>query len=112
MENVFEMVKNMNYSVVLTDENGIIIDLIINKDIMDIHSSLNFAKGSLWAEKSVGTNAIGTCLAINKPIQVIGVEHYCEYHHKWTCSAAPIHNSKGEVIGSFDIVMKAVPSQE
>ncbi len=107
MENVFEMVKGTSYSVVLTDENGIIIDLIINKDIMDIHSSLNFVKGSLWDEKSVGTNAIGTCLAINKPIQVIGAEHYCEYHHKWTCSAAPIHNSKGEIIGSFDISGRA-----
>lgn len=107
MENVFEMVKSTSYSVVLTDENGIIIDLIINKDIMDIHSSLNFVRGSLWDEKSVGTNAIGTCLAINKPIQVIGAEHYCEYHHKWTCSAAPIHNSKGEVIGSFDISGRA-----
>lgn len=107
MENVFEMVKNTSYSVVLTDENGIIIDLIINKDIMDFHSSLNFVKGSLWDEKSVGTNAIGTCLAINKPIQVIGAEHYCEYHHKWTCSAAPIHNSKGEIIGSFDISGRA-----
>lgn len=107
MENVFEMVKSTSYSVVLTDENGIIIDLIINKDIMDIHSSLNFVKGSLWDEKSVGTNAIGTCLAINKPIQVIGAEHYCEYHHKWTCSAAPIHNSKGEIIGSFDISGRA-----
>ena len=107
MENVFEMVKSTSYSVVLTDENGIIIDLIINKDIMDIHSSLNFVKGSLWDEKSVGTNAIGTCLAINKPIQVIGAEHYCEYHHKWTCSAAPIHNSKVEIIGSFDISGRA-----
>jgi len=107
MENVFEMVKNTNYSVILTDEKGIIIDLIINNDIKDIHNNLNFVRGSLWDEKSVGTNAIGTCLADDKPIQVIGPEHYCEYHHKWTCSAAPIHNSKGEIIGSFDISGRA-----
>ncbi|MGB4439088.1 MAG: sigma 54-interacting transcriptional regulator [Sedimentibacter sp.] len=107
MENVFEMVKNTNYSVVLTDEKGIIIDLIINNDIKDFHSNLNFVRGSLWDEKSVGTNAIGTCLADDMPIQVIGPEHYCEYHHQWTCSAAPIHNSKGEIIGSFDISGRA-----
>jgi len=107
MENVFEMVKSTNYSVVLTDEKGIIIDLIINNDIMDFHSTLNFVKGTLWNEKSVGTNAIGTCLATDKPVQVIGAEHYCEYHHRWTCSAAPIHNSKGEIIGSFDISGRA-----
>ena len=107
MENVFEMVKNTSYSVVLTDEKGIIIDLIINSDLMNFHSNLNFVRGSLWDEKSVGTNAIGTCLAIDKPIQVIGAEHYCEYHHRWTCSAAPIHNSRGEIIGSFDISGRA-----
>ncbi len=107
MENVYEMVKGTSYSVVLTDEKGIIIDLIINSDIKDIHNTINFVKGSLWDEKSVGTNAIGTCLAVDKPIQVIGPEHYCEYHHQWTCSAAPIHNSKGEVIGCFDISGRA-----
>ena len=103
MENVFEMVKNTSYSVVLTDEKGIIIDLIINKDLEEKHIVLNFVKGSKWDEQSVGTNAIGTCLAINKPIQVIGAEHFCKYHHKWTCSAAPIHNNRGDIIGCFDL---------
>ncbi len=107
MENVFEMVKNTSYSVVLTDEKGIIIDLIINKDLEEKHVQLNFVKGSKWDEQSVGTNAIGTCLAINKPIQVIGAEHFCEYHHKWTCSAAPIHNNRGKIIGCFDLSGRA-----
>jgi transcriptional regulator of acetoin/glycerol metabolism len=107
MENVFEMVKNTSYSVVLTDEQGIIIDLIINKDLEEKHVLLNFVKGSKWDEQSVGTNAIGTCLAIDKPIQVIGAEHFCEYHHKWTCSAAPIHNNRGEIIGCFDLSGRA-----
>lgn len=103
MENVYEMIKITNYSVVLTDENGVIIDLIINKDLEKKHDNLNFVRGSKWDEKSVGTNAIGTCLASDKPVQVIGAEHFCEYHHQWTCSCAPIHNIKGEIIGSFDI---------
>jgi len=103
MEDVFEIVKNTSYSVMLTDENGIIIDLIINKDLEENHKRINFVLGSLWDEKSVGNNAIGTCLAIDKPVQIIGSEHYCEYHHRWTCSGSPIHNSKGELIGCFDL---------
>lgn len=112
MENVFEMVKNTSYSVVLTDEKGIIIDLIINEDLEKKHALLNFVKGSKWDEKSVGTNAIGTCLAENKPVQVIGAEHFCEYHHKWTCSAAPIHNTRGEIIGCFDLSGRAEDVQD
>lgn len=107
MKDVFEIVKNTSYSVVLTDEKGIIIDLIINKDLEKNHQQLNFVLGSIWDEKSVGNNAIGTCLALDKPVQIIGAEHYCEYHHRWTCSAAPIHNSKGELIGCFDLSGKA-----
>ncbi len=107
MENVFEIVKDTSYSVVLTDENGIIIDLIINQVLEENHKKLNFVRGSLWDEKSVGNNAIGSCLATNMPIQVIGAEHYCEYHHRWTCSAAPIHNSRGELIGCFDLSGRA-----
>lgn len=107
MENVFEIVKDTSYSVVLTDENGIIIDLIINNDLEANHKKLNFVLGSLWNEKNVGNNAIGTCLTTDRPIQVIGAEHYCEYHHRWTCSAAPIHNSKGEIIGCFDLSGRA-----
>ncbi|MGD9568344.1 MAG: sigma-54-dependent Fis family transcriptional regulator [Sedimentibacter sp.] len=107
MEDVFQIVKDTSYSVILTDENGIIIDLIINKVLEENHKKLNFVHGSIWDEKSVGNNAIGTCLTMDKPIQVIGAEHYCEYHHRWTCSAAPIHNSKGELIGSFDLSGRA-----
>jgi transcriptional regulator of acetoin/glycerol metabolism len=103
LENVFHMVKNTGYSLILTDENGVIIDLIINDDIKNIHNNINFVRGSKWDEKNVGTNAIGTCLATDRAVQIVGAEHYCEYHHQWTCSAAPIHNSKGEIIGSFDI---------
>lgn len=103
MENVFEMVKNTSYSVILTDEKGVIIDLIINEALEEKHVLLNFVKGSKWDEKSVGTNAIGTCLAEDKPVQINGAEHFCEYHHKWTCSAAPIHNNRGEIIGCFDL---------
>ncbi|NLG05453.1 MAG: sigma-54-dependent Fis family transcriptional regulator [Clostridia bacterium] len=103
MEDVFEIVKDTSYSVVLTDENGLIIDLIVNKEMEEIHKLVNFALGSLWDEESVGSNAIGTCLIQNKPIQFIGEEHYCKYHHVATCSAAPIHNSKGELIGSLNL---------
>lgn len=103
MKDVFEVVKNTSYSVVLTDENGIIIDIIMSKEMEETHNKINFTLGSLWDEKSVGSNAISICLILDKPIQMIGAEHYCEYHHVATCSAAPIHNSKGEMIGCFNL---------
>ena len=64
---------------------------------------LNFGPGANWSEHSVGTNAIGTALAIGHSIQVTGCEHYCENHHVWTCAATPIRNPEGDVIGCLDI---------
>ncbi len=107
MEGLFEIIKDTSYSVVLTDENSVLIDTIINDDILAIHEELNFLKGTLWDEKNVGTNAIGTCLAMDEPVQIIGEEHYCVSHHRWTCSAAPIHDTNGKIIGCLDLSGRA-----
>ena len=103
MEDIYEMVKDTSYSVVLTDEDGVLIDIIVNKDIAKNHQNINFYKGTMWDEKNVGTNAIGTCLAMDKPVQVVGADHFCLSHHRWTCSAAPIHDTKGRIIGCLDL---------
>jgi transcriptional regulator with PAS, ATPase and Fis domain len=55
------------------------------------------------SESYVGTNAINIALRENKAVQVSGPEHFNRYLHKTYCSAAPIHNSKGEIIGALNI---------
>jgi len=64
---------------------------------------LNFGPGANWSESCVGTNAIGTALATGRPMQVFGAEHFCESHHRWNCTAAPILDPRGNVWGCFDI---------
>ncbi len=103
MDSVYEIIKDTVYSVVITDQDGIILDALITDPIRIKSQDLNFLPGSKWDEKSVGTNAIGTALAIDQPIQVVGAEHYCITHHDWTCSAAPIHDSRGNIIGCLDL---------
>ncbi|MGE4403123.1 MAG: sigma-54-dependent Fis family transcriptional regulator [Desulfobulbus sp.] len=51
----------------------------------------------------MGTNAIGLALASGLPQRVIGPEHFCESHHNWACSAAPIFDLHGVLLGSVDI---------
>ena len=76
----------------LADKDGYIIEVIGDEDIMERVNELNFLKGELWTENVVGTNAIGTALFLNKPVQTIGAEHYGINQHSWTCSASPIHD--------------------
>ncbi|MDP3388306.1 MAG: sigma 54-interacting transcriptional regulator [Eubacteriales bacterium] len=103
MENVFEIIKQTSFSLVLTDENGVIIHVIENESIHKKHNSLRFIRGTRWDEKSVGANAIGTALAAATDVHMVGAEHFCISHHPWTCSAALIRNSLGEIIGCIDI---------
>ncbi|WP_147564752.1 sigma-54-dependent Fis family transcriptional regulator [Clostridium tyrobutyricum] len=103
MLNLYDVLKETNYSIILTDENAVILKIIGNEKIMNDNRDLDFLEGRRWLEKDVGTNAIGTCIYLNKPIQTLGAEHYCNRQHKWTCSAAPIHDSKGKIIGCIDL---------
>ncbi|WP_161629892.1 sigma-54-dependent Fis family transcriptional regulator [Desulfogranum japonicum] len=65
--------------------------------------SIYFGPGASWTEQSVGTNAIGTALTNGLPLRVIGTEHFCESHHGWMCSAAPIFGADGLLHGCVDI---------
>ncbi len=103
MQNLNELVLGSNFILVLTDKEGVIIETIGEEPVRKEADNLNFCIGALWSEKEVGTNAIGTSIIVDKPIHTTGSQHYCEYHHSWTCSAAPIHDNKGNIIGVLDM---------
>lgn len=103
MKELAELVKDSHIVVVLTDAKGMILETIGDEKIMHNANQLRFIPGSYWSEEKVGTNAIGSAIEIDKPLQVNGCEHYCKQHHSWTCSAAPIHNPEGELIGILDM---------
>ena len=103
MDNLDSLILGSGFILVLTDKNGVILHLIGEKEIKEKGKKLLFQPGSLWSEEKVGTNAIGTCIMERKPIQTVGAEHYCETHHLWTCSAAPIFDSHKNIIGVIDM---------
>ena len=109
IDNIYSFVKNSGFVVYLTDEDGYVLYLAGDDEI--IQSSNNVSKlcvGANRSERYSGTNAIGTCLAIDKPIQIFGSEHYVKHHQSYTCSAAPIHNEKNKIIGCLDISGKVL----
>ncbi|MFI5806056.1 GAF domain-containing protein [Streptomyces sp. NPDC051561] len=65
---------------------------------------MNFVPGARWSESSVGTNAPGTALALDRPVQVFAAEHFLRPVHPWTCAAAPLHDPRsGQLLGALDI---------
>ncbi|WP_405904313.1 GAF domain-containing protein [Streptomyces sp. NBC_00656] len=65
---------------------------------------MNFVEGARWAESEAGTNAPGTALAVDRPVQVFAAEHFLRPVQQWTCAAAPLHDPRtGRVLGAVDI---------
>ncbi|WP_405774110.1 GAF domain-containing protein [Streptomyces sp. NBC_00859] len=65
---------------------------------------MNFVPGARWAEAATGTNAPGTALALDHPVQVFAAEHFQRPVHPWTCAAAPVHDpGTGQLLGAVDV---------
>lgn len=102
MSSLYEFVQGSGFVVVLTDEQGRIIELF-SDDAENNPLVRDFFPGAVWREEAAGTNAIGTAAILHAPVQISGAEHYCQKYHLLTCSAAPIMDRRQEIIGILDI---------
>jgi hypothetical protein len=60
--------------------------------------------GTNWSEAAIGTNAMGTALAVDAPVQIHSAEHLVRTYHSWTCVAAPVHDpDTGATLGAVDV---------
>ena len=100
---IYRLIKGKGLLITVCDRRGYLVKMCGDYRALMSADRLNFGPGANWSEKSVGTNAIGTALATARPVRVAGREHFCESHHGWICSAAPIFDLNGDPIGCIDI---------
>jgi len=63
-----------------------------------------FVEGALWSEGGAGTNAPGTALALEVPVQIRAGEHFGLGVQDWSCVAAPVHDPiSGRLLGVIDL---------
>lgn len=90
--------------IVITDENGTILYIAGSEEFKNEVIIYGFDVGTRWSEECAGTNAIGACLTLAKPIAVVGDEHYVKRWRKYGCAASPIRDPfSGEIIGSINL---------
>jgi sigma-54 dependent transcriptional regulator, acetoin dehydrogenase operon transcriptional activator AcoR len=103
MDNLYNFVKGSGFQVVLTDEDGYLLAVLGDNEIVSRTKRVLLCPGGNWSEAVKGTNAIGTAVVEKRPVQIYAWEHYCKEHHFLTCSASPIYDPEGEMIGVLDI---------
>jgi len=103
MEMLLEQIVETESMIVLTDAQGTILHAVGDSDFLERAGKVALSPGVNWAEQSKGTNAIGTALFEERPTLVHADEHFMHANHFLTCSAAPIFDPRGNMLGVLDV---------
>ena len=103
MNMLYEQIVNTESMVVLTDDTGVIVHAIGDDDFLDRASKVALKPGANWSEPAKGTNAIGTALVSEAPTLVHADQHFQYANQFLTCSAAPIMDPRGNLLGVLDV---------
>ena len=96
--------EDARHVMVITDADGVLLWREGSTRVRHRADALGFTEGARWTESTVGTNAIGTALAEDAPVQIFSAEHFVRTHHRWTCTACPVHDPRsGELLGVVDV---------
>lgn len=101
LSDILEETKSM---LLLADSNGVLMDVFGNSKLLGSAKAEAIAPGSAWSENVVGTNAIGTAIALKQAVEIHAAEHFCESVKIWSCSAVPILDYlDGDLLGVIDV---------
>jgi hypothetical protein len=100
--------RETHHLLIVTDIEGHLLWVDGASDLRRSAEHIGLVPGALWNESAAGTNAMGTALAVDHPVQVFAAEHVRSNVHGWTCAAAPVHDpATGALLGSIDLTAPA-----
>ncbi len=103
MELLLEQILATQGMVVLTDAQGTVLHSVGHDAFLQRASKVALAPGANWSESCKGTNAIGTAL-INETLTFVHAdEHFFRANGFLTCSASPIFDPRGNMLGVLDV---------
>ncbi|RRH91248.1 GAF domain-containing protein [Variovorax beijingensis] len=106
IERLSRAIADTRYFAVLTDADGIVIDVGPLPDGTDTASryARNIARvGVDLSERAVGTSAISTALAEQESVWLHRGEHFFEDTSIYSCAGAPLFGPRGDCIGMLDL---------
>lgn len=102
MDSLYEQIRGSGYALLLTDASGVILCEKIDATLKGLFRSAGLLIGADWSELHEGTNGIGTCISVDRPVTVHRTEHFRASHIGLSCSGAPIHDPAGALLAVLD----------
>ena len=96
MDQVYSLISDSHSTISLATREGVILRSLPADSAVS-------ARGRISREEYIGTVGLATCLEEKKQLEIFAAEHYCTENHDFVCSAAPIHDRSGEVVGVLGI---------
>jgi sigma-54 dependent transcriptional regulator, acetoin dehydrogenase operon transcriptional activator AcoR len=109
IKNLYEIIKGSGSLIALTDEDGVVLDILSDDDVQSMENSP--LPGTIHTEGIVGTNGIGTALYTGLPLQILAAEHWLLHNHNWSCSSNVVRKG-GKVIGCLCLSCPSAKSHE
>ncbi len=112
MEDLYRRVNSMGYVLLLTDSRGVTVDFIGDEKVDRELKRAGLYIGSEWSEEHAGTCGVGACLTSGEAIVVHQSDHFDMAHTPLSCTAAPIYDPLGTLIGVLDVSLLMSPSEK
>ena len=102
LELLSQQIAGSDFLLAFADREGVILDLYADNRFAMSGEGAGIVAGSCWSEAQTGTNGLGTALASGRAVAVTGLEHYYLTLGDVSCSAMPVRDALGEIVGVLD----------
>jgi len=103
LEGLGRAIINTRYFAILTNAQGVVVDVSGQIDHSDPRAHLITRIGTDLSEQSVGTTAIGTALAEQQAVWLHRGEHFFAGTAHYSCAGAPLFGPDGACVGMLDL---------
>lgn len=104
LESVAPYLSEAKSVLIGTGHNGLIYSSQGDVRLAEGLAENSVVEGAMWDEAHVGTNAIGTALAIGGKVLIHGEEHFCNAGKQWSCAADVIRDPvDSSILGVIDL---------
>ncbi|MED0676540.1 sigma-54-dependent Fis family transcriptional regulator [Aneurinibacillus thermoaerophilus] len=103
LERLANWLKSSGSVVVICDTAGYILKSMGDPVFLNETKKIHVVEGACWSEQVRGTNSAGTVIVEQKPLAVVGREHYLEENHILYCAASPIFDPHGRLLAVLNV---------
>lgn len=97
VERLFRQLVDAEYLVSLASPQGAMVLFRCDYQYLGELAGSGVLPGSVWSEDQQGTNGVGTCLRLGKPVTIVGSQHYGSAIQQLTCLTAPVLGRNGAI---------------